>query len=188
MPLAAPAGRRSRSTARKSVTIGPAAIACADSGRTCSYELLKVNLQGVEAERARRVHVSRDTLDMDASRQRAAFIKQAAHELGVKEETIRRDLGQRGPCMEDLQRRADQARRSSRRKRNLHDAEEEAAAMELLRDPRLLDRVLEDFEQMRRGGRGDEQARCVSGARCRGCWKSRWPSWCSRHPLRARVR
>ena len=42
-------------------------------------------------------------------------------------------------------------------------AEEQAAAMELLRDPRLLERVLEDFETMRRGGRGDQQEGKLSG-------------------------
>ena len=44
------------------------------------------NLRGESAD-----HV--DTLDMYSARQRAAFIKQAAEELGVKEETIRHDVG-----------------------------------------------------------------------------------------------
>ena len=44
-------------------------------------------------------------------------------------------------------------------------AEEQSAALELLRDPRLLERVLDDFEQVRRGGRRDEQeSRAISAA------------------------
>ena len=35
-----------------------------------------------------------DTLDMELARQRASFIKQASHELGVKEETIHPRGGQ----------------------------------------------------------------------------------------------
>ena len=34
-----------------------------------------------------------DTLDLYSARQRGAFTKQAAEELGIKEEVIRRDLG-----------------------------------------------------------------------------------------------
>ena len=40
------------------------------------------------------------------------------------------------------------------------DAQEEAAAMALLRDPRLLDRVLEDFEKC--GAVGEETNKKVS--------------------------
>ena len=35
-----------------------------------------------------------DTLDLYSARQRSVFVKQAAEELGIKEEIIRRDLGQ----------------------------------------------------------------------------------------------
>ena len=34
-----------------------------------------------------------DTFDMEMARQRTAFVKQAAHELAVKEETIQREVG-----------------------------------------------------------------------------------------------
>ena len=46
-----------------------------------------------------------------------AFIKQAAHELGIKEEIIRRDVGKVLFKLEELQRRADQKGACSRRKR-----------------------------------------------------------------------
>lgn len=35
-----------------------------------------------------------DTLDLQMDRQRAAFIKRAAEELGLKEDVIRKDVGQ----------------------------------------------------------------------------------------------
>ena len=66
-------------------------------------------------------------------------------------------------------------------------AEEQAAAMELLRDPRLLERVLEDFERC--GAVGEEiNKKVVIWPQCRACCRSRWPSWCSRRHRRARVR
>ena len=54
-------------------------------------------------------------------------------------------------------------------------AEEQAAALELLRDPRLLERVLEDFDKC--GVVGEEtNKRIATWPRCRACWKNRWPS------------
>ena len=44
-----------------------------------------------------------DTLDLYSARQRTVFIKQAAEELGVKEEVIRRDLGHVLLKLEELQ-------------------------------------------------------------------------------------
>ena len=45
-----------------------------------------------------------DTLDMEAFRQRAMFVKQAAQELAVKEEAIHREVGQLWTALGDLQR------------------------------------------------------------------------------------
>ena len=49
-----------------------------------------------------------DTLDMEAFRQRAAFVKQAAHELAAKEETIHREVGQLWTVLAELAAGADQ--------------------------------------------------------------------------------
>ena len=59
--------------------------------------------------------------------------------------------------------RADQegARAEAGRRFALSD-EERATAMELLRDPRLLERIVRGLRAVRRGGRGDEQARWLS--------------------------
>ena len=40
-----------------------------------------------------------DTLDMESCRQRAAFVKQAAHELAAKEETIHATWASCGRCL-----------------------------------------------------------------------------------------
>ena len=71
--------------------------------KNLSYELLKVNLL---ASRGDGFHV--DTLDLYAARQRAVFIKQAAIEMGVKEEVIRHDLGRVLLKLEETAGRADQ--------------------------------------------------------------------------------
>ena len=101
-----------------------------------------------------------DTLDMEAFRQRAAFVKQAAHELAAKEETIHREVGQLWTVLAELQRERIAKVLAPPEETALMTAEEQAAAMELLRDPRLLERVLEDFEKC--GAVGEETNKKVS--------------------------
>jgi DNA primase catalytic core len=113
--------------------------------KNTSGDLLKVNLRilGVNVHGDMALHV--DTLELNAARQRMAFIKQAAAELGIKEEIVRHDVGQVLFKLEEL--RDEQIRQALVPKEQsvtLTD-EERAAAMELLRDPRLLDRIVEDF-------------------------------------------
>jgi DNA primase catalytic core len=88
-----------------------------------------------------------DTFDMESSLRRAAFIKQAAHELATKEETIHREVGQLWAVLTDLQRDMLRKTLTPAEEKTIMTAEEEAAALDLLRDPRLLERVLEDFEK-----------------------------------------
>jgi len=88
-----------------------------------------------------------DTFDMESSLRRAAFIKQAAHELAAKEETIHREVGQLWTALADLQREMLRKMLTPGEEKSLMTDEEEAAALELLRDPRLLERVLADFEK-----------------------------------------
>jgi hypothetical protein len=109
--------------------------------------VLRVNVM-VTATNARhesRLHV--DTLDIYAARQRTIFTKLAAAELGIKEEIITRDLGRVLLKLEEMQReQMDKALKPKEEKIEM-TAEEEAAALELLRDPNLLDRINGDFEQ-----------------------------------------
>ena len=101
-----------------------------------------------------------DTLDMELARQRMAFAKQAAHELAAKEETVHREVGQLWTTLGELQREQMKKLLEAPPNEALMTAEEQAAAMELLRDPRLLDRVLEDFERC--GAVGEETNKKVS--------------------------
>ncbi len=87
-----------------------------------------------------------DTLDLYSARQRAAFEKQAAHELGLTEETIRRDLGQLLRRAEELQQESIRKTLEPKEKAVLLNEEETTEALAFLRDPKLLARILEDFE------------------------------------------
>jgi len=109
-------------------------------GKNLSPDLLKVN---VLATRGDAIHV--DTLDLNVDRQRAAFIKRAAEELEVQEDVIRKDLGRVFLRLEVL--RNEQIRKTLDPKEEevKLSPEEKAAALDLLKDPHLMDRILEDF-------------------------------------------
>ncbi len=109
-------------------------------GRNLSQEILKVN---VLATRGDAIHV--DTLDLNLDRQRAAFIKRAAEELEVQEDVIRKDLGRVFLRLEVM--RSEQIRKTLEPKEEevKLSQEERAAALELLGDPNLMSRILDDF-------------------------------------------
>ena len=113
--------------------------------KNTSPMLLKVNLRvlGVNKHGDMALHV--DTLEMSSARQRGAFAKQASEELHVKEEIIRHDLSQLWMKLELL--RDEQIAKALAPKEpvdKMTDSEREAA-LELLRDPRLMERIVEDF-------------------------------------------
>jgi DNA primase len=109
--------------------------------KNLSHDALRVN---VLASRGERVHV--DTLDLYSARQRAAFVKQAAVEIESHEDTVKRDLGQLllklEAAQDELIKKALEPKTADVK---LSD-EEQATALELLRDPHLLERILRDFE------------------------------------------
>ena len=129
-------------------------------GKNMSHELLKVNvlLSGTNLRGESGFHV--DTLDLYSARQRTVFLKQAAEELGVKEDVIRRDLGHVLLKLEELQEQQIKNALEPKPEEITLDEDERAAAMELLRDPRLLDRILADFERC--GMVGEETNKLVS--------------------------
>ena len=113
--------------------------------KNMSYELLKVNVlvSGRTPRGEQAFHV--DTLDLYSARQRSVFTKQASEELGIKEEVLRRDLGRVLLKLEELQ--DEQIKQALAPKEEIvkMSDDERADAMALLRDPRLLDRIVEDF-------------------------------------------
>ena len=86
-----------------------------------------------------------DTLEMYAARQRAAFLKQASAEMGIDEAIVRADLGRVLVELERLQEeQIKEALTPKEQTFSMTEAEREEA-LELLRDPQLLDRVARDI-------------------------------------------
>src|SRR5208283_300140 len=110
--------------------------------KNMSYELLRINLlvSGKNMRGENVFHV--DTFDLYSARQRTVFLKQAAEELSVKDDVIRRDLGHVLLQLEALQDQQIKQALEPEEKQIPIGEQERATAMELLRDPRLLDRIL----------------------------------------------
>ncbi len=113
-------------------------------------ESLKVNLL---ASRGENVFV--DMLDLYSARQRAAFLKQAAAELMSHEDTLKRDLGQLLLKLEELREQHIRKTLEPKAQEVTLSEDERAQALELLRDPGLLERILQDFAAC--GVVGEEQ-------------------------------
>jgi hypothetical protein len=109
--------------------------------RNLSTQQLRVSLL---AARDELVHL--DTLDLCQARARSAFIKAAAAELYVEEATIKQDLGRLLLALERLQEdQIEAATAAHAAPVELTPARQEAA-LELLRDPKLIERILADYE------------------------------------------
>ena len=87
-----------------------------------------------------------DTLELYSSRQRGVYTKLASEELSVEERIIKRDLGELLLQLEGYLEQRKQEQVAAKKPYEL-SATEQSAALELLRDPKLLDRILEDFER-----------------------------------------
>jgi DNA primase catalytic core len=124
-------------------------------GRNQGRDQLRVNL------RCTRAHGERffiDTLDLYSARQRGVFIKQAAAELDVEEQIVKQDLAKLVAKLEGLA--AELARTPSTKDTAPPMTEaDKAEALALLRDPKLLDRILIDFERC--GLAGEETSKLV---------------------------
>jgi DNA primase len=113
--------------------------------KNMSYELLKVNVlvSGTTPRGESAFHV--DTLDLYSARQRSVFIKQASEELGLKEDVLRRDLGRVLLKLEELQDEQIKQTLAPKEEAVTISEGDRADALALLRDPRLLERIVEDF-------------------------------------------
>jgi len=87
-----------------------------------------------------------DTFDLYVARHRRQFIIQAAVELGVEEQTIKKDLGRVLLKLEELQDQQITKMLEPREPDPTMTMEERDAAVRLLRDPNLLDRIVADFD------------------------------------------
>lgn len=109
--------------------------------KNLAFDVLKVN---VLVRKAEQFYI--DTFDIYAARQRSIFIKEASRELLIDEETIKRDLGKVLLKLEELQDKTiSDAQAIKQEKIEITDSDK-AAALELLKDEKLLDRILLDFD------------------------------------------
>jgi len=88
-----------------------------------------------------------DQVDLVSARQRVQFVKQAAVDIGVKEEIVKNDLAAIYRELEVLQEKLITETLAPKEKRPRLSEEDSAAAMELLRAPDLLGRVAADYQR-----------------------------------------
>ncbi|MFN7333178.1 MAG: hypothetical protein ACK5ST_01095 [bacterium] len=102
---------------------------------------LRVNIQA-----ARRDMLHLDSIDLMRSAARAAFIKATAVELHCQEETIKKDLGLVLLHLDDLRNRQIEAAKATRAPVPQMPPDEARDALDLLRDPNLIGRIVRDLE------------------------------------------
>jgi hypothetical protein len=110
--------------------------------RNTSYDVLKVNVLASSGER---FHV--DTFDLYASKARGHYIAQASIELRVSEDIIKTDIGRVLLQLEALQDAQIQKAMQPKAIDAVAISEpDKRAALELLKSPDLLNRILADFD------------------------------------------
>lgn len=108
--------------------------------KNLSHELLKINLL-VREDSA--FHV--DTLDLYSAKARAAYVQQAARELGVADNALKADLGAVLLKLEELQDQLIRGTLSKTEQRPAMSGEELNAALNLLKSPTLMQQIVSDF-------------------------------------------
>jgi len=111
--------------------------------KAMSYEQLKINLCAMDDKD--QMHI--DHIDLYHAKQRHSFIKQAAIELGVTDEVIKKDLAKVLLKLEQLQDAQIQDAVKPKEKVIALNHEDQQHALDLLRDPDLLNRILADFNR-----------------------------------------
>ena len=109
--------------------------------KNLAYDTLKVNLLA-STERGMFV----DTFDIYSARHRKAFIAQTAIELSADEQTIKKDVGRVLLKLEELQDSLISQATQPKEVHPLMTEEENKEAIRFLRDPKLLDRIIADFQ------------------------------------------
>jgi len=130
--------------------------------RNMSYDALRVNLLvTLDPEPpGPGLAFHADTLDLYSARQRGAFVKQVAAELGLRDEAVKRDLGKVLLKLEELQEaQIKKALEPKRKTVALTDADRNAA-MALLQAHDLVGQVLADFDRC--GMVGEETNKLVA--------------------------
>jgi len=87
-----------------------------------------------------------DTLELYSARQRALFIKQCADELSLEERVLKRDLGKVLLKLESLQEAHIKKTLQPQEQQIRLSESDKKEALEFLREPDLLERILRDFD------------------------------------------
>ena len=109
--------------------------------KNLSYDQLKVNLLVTQDEG---LHV--DTFDLYATKPRANYIRQSAVELGVKEELVKKDLARLLLKLELLQEQNIREALTLQPAQPQLNDKERKEALSLLESPKLIERLLSDFQ------------------------------------------
>jgi len=110
--------------------------------KNTSFDVLKVN---VLVSRGEALHV--DSFDLYSAKHRQVFARLAAAELEIEDSVLQRELGKVLLKCEELQERQIEDAMKPKLPAEVEIVEaERSAALELLRDPGLVDRILEAFE------------------------------------------
>ena len=130
-----------------------------DLEKNTSFDVLRVVLTVFGAgARGPGFHV--DHLDLYSARARAGFCKEAAGETGVEEKVLKADLGKVFGAAEAFVEEAIRRAQEPVDPTPTLDPDERAAALELLTDPKLIDRIGTDFA---RAGMVGETTNCLVG-------------------------
>ena len=113
--------------------------------RVSSFDSLRLNVLVGRADPELGELFYVDTLDLYSARSRAAFVHAAAGELRVTEEVLRADLGRLLLACEERATEAVAAAQAPKTMTVTLTEAEEKAAIELLRDPDLVERICGDF-------------------------------------------
>ncbi len=124
------------------ITFGEREYRIRGLAKNMSFEVMRVN---VRVSLGDRYHI--DTLDLYNARHRTAFINTAAEEVGQKADIIKRDIGRVLLKLEELQeKQINEALNPAKKEIILTDSERDEA-LQLLKEPGLLDKIVSDFEK-----------------------------------------
>ncbi len=127
-------------------TFGPRQWRVRGVGKNLAYDTLRVQLR-VLVQGGEQYSYHLDMLDLCNAKHRQSFIAQAHAETHLDENLLKRDLGQVFLKIEELQEKCIRHATEPKQKEVIVPDAERKAAMELLKDPKLLDRILADFDR-----------------------------------------
>ena len=111
--------------------------------KNLAFDVLKLNVM-VRRDSQEKFYV--DTFDLYAAKARSVFIREAARELGFDPEVIKRDLGKVLLKLESLQDKQIEETLAVKDETIELTDKDKAAALELLKQPNLIERILADFD------------------------------------------